>query len=79
MKISKERFLILPYFTVDHQYDRDQIGEDQTGILAGQTEEGEMVLMVHKGAVCYLFKVSLTLVLLLSSQMLTNDRLPTFS
>uniref|UniRef100_K1QQP3 Uncharacterized protein n=1 Tax=Magallana gigas TaxID=29159 RepID=K1QQP3_MAGGI len=35
---------------VDHQYDRDQIGEDQTGILAGQTEEGEMVLMVHKGA-----------------------------
>lgn len=36
---------------VDHQYDRDQIGEDQTGILAGQTEEGEMVLMVHKGAI----------------------------
>lgn len=55
MKEGKERFWILLCFAVDHQYDREQTEEDQTGILADQTEEEEMVLMVHQGAVCYLF------------------------
>lgn len=48
---SEGEWVMDTWTEVDHQYDRDQIGEDQTGILAGQTEEGEMVLMVHKGAI----------------------------